>query len=58
MGRPRKDGNDEREPTVRIPAVILGGSDRRASRLPEAGRDKSPLTGYKGVEIRVDPVGS
>jgi hypothetical protein len=36
----------------RIPIVILGGSDRRATELPEEGRDKHPLTGYKGVEIR------
>jgi hypothetical protein len=35
-----------------IPLVILGGSDRRAGRLPPAGADKHPLAGYKGAELR------
>jgi len=52
--RPQKDGDGDRDSAARVPVVILGGSDRRASQLPEAGRDQSPLTGYKGVEIRVD----
>ena len=36
-----------------IPIVILGGSDRRPAQLPPAGRDKHPILGYKGVDIRV-----
>ena len=35
------------------PIVILGGSDRRPAELPPDGRDKHPLSGYKGVDIRV-----
>lgn len=38
---------------VRIPLVILGGSDRRPTTLPPAGADKHPLSGYKGVDIRI-----
>jgi hypothetical protein len=34
-----------------IPLVILGGSDRRAVRLPPAGASKHPLAGYKGAEL-------
>ena len=37
-----------------IPLTILGGSDRRASRLPPSGRDQQPLTGCKGVDLRID----
>jgi hypothetical protein len=33
--------------------VILAGSDRRPSELPETGRDKHPLLGYKGVDVRI-----
>jgi MobA-like NTP transferase domain len=36
-----------------VPAVILGGSDRRITDLPEQGRDKHPLAGFKGARIRV-----
>jgi hypothetical protein len=36
-----------------IPMVILGGSDRRRVRLPANGRDKHPLAGYKGVDLRI-----
>ena len=36
-----------------IPIVILGGSDRRPSRLPAEGRDKHPLSGFKGVDLRI-----
>lgn len=36
-----------------IPLVVLGGSDRRAARLPAAGRDKHPLRGFKGIELTV-----
>jgi len=35
----------------RIPIVILAGSDRRPAVLPESGRDKHPLAGYKGVDV-------
>ena len=37
-----------------IPLTILGGSDRRASRLPPSGRDQQPLTGCKGADLRID----
>jgi hypothetical protein len=36
-----------------MPVIILGGSDRKASVLPEEGRNKHPLTGYKGADIRL-----
>ncbi len=36
-----------------IPIVILGGSDRRPSRMPAEGRDKHPLSGFKGVDLRI-----
>lgn len=39
--------------TRRIPIVILAGSDRRAVELPADGRDAHPLSGYKGVDIRI-----
>jgi len=38
---------------VTLPLVILGGSDRRAAALPEAAAGKHPLTGYKGVDVRL-----
>jgi len=37
----------------RIPIIVLGGSDSRPSELPEQGRDKHPLVGYKGVRIEI-----
>ena len=36
-----------------LPLIILAGSDRKASVLPEEGRGKIPLVGYKGVDVRV-----
>ena len=36
-----------------IPTIILGGSDRRPVRLPDDARDKHPLPGYKGVDLRI-----
>jgi hypothetical protein len=36
-----------------LPLVILGGSDRRPTRLPLSGRDKHPLSGYKGIDVRI-----
>ncbi len=38
---------------VTLPLVILGGSDRRAAALPAAAAGKHPLTGYKGVDVRL-----
>lgn len=35
------------------PLVILGGRDRRGTRLPDAGREMHPLRGYKGVDLRL-----
>lgn len=39
---------------MELPIVILAGSDRRPAHLPKRGRDKRPLAGYKGVELRID----
>lgn len=36
-----------------IPTIILGGSDRLPVRLPDDARDKHPLTGYKGADLRI-----
>jgi hypothetical protein len=36
-----------------IPLIILGGSDRKPVQLPEAGSNQHPLSGYKGVDIRL-----
>jgi len=38
----------------RIPIVILAGSDRLPPVMPETARDKHPLAGYKGIEVRID----
>lgn len=37
-----------------IPVVILAGSDRQPPEMPAAGRDKHPLSGYKGVDVLID----
>lgn len=37
----------------KIPIIVLGGSDRKSAELPESGRDKHPLSGCKGVDIRI-----
>jgi hypothetical protein len=37
-----------------IPLVILAGADRRPAKLPEQGRDKHPLVGYKSVDVRIE----
>jgi hypothetical protein len=39
--------------SARMPMIVLAGSDRRMARLPAAGRDKHPLHGYKGVDVRI-----
>lgn len=36
-----------------LPLIILGGSAPRAAALPEAAAGKHPLTGYKGVDVRL-----
>ena len=36
-----------------VPIIVLGGSDRKPAHLPEEGRDKHPLAGYKGMAIRI-----
>jgi len=36
-----------------IPVVVLAGSDRRPSDLPEGVGDLHPLAGYKGMAIRI-----
>ena len=37
-----------------IPIVILAGADRKPATLPEQGRDKHPLVGYKSVDVRIE----
>lgn len=37
----------------KIPLIILGGSDRTPADLPPAGRDKHPISGCKGIDIRL-----
>lgn len=36
-----------------MPIIVLGGSDRKPVQLPERGGDKHPLSGVKGVDIRI-----
>lgn len=38
----------------RVPIVILAGSDRHAAVLPPSGKGLHPLTGYKGLDVRID----
>jgi hypothetical protein len=40
-------------PGSTLPIVILAGSDRRPPDLPVDGRDQHPLSGYKGVDVRI-----
>lgn len=37
-----------------IPLIILGGTDHEASQLPPSGKDKHPLVGYKGLDLRIN----
>lgn len=37
-----------------LPLLIFGGRDRHGTVLPPAGAGKHVLTGYKGVDIRID----
>lgn len=40
--------------TVRaLPIIVLAGSDLRPADLPADGRDKHPLAGYKGADVRI-----
>lgn len=39
--------------TGTIPLIILAGGDRTATRLPEKGADKHPITGLKGFDIQL-----
>ncbi|MCP3980850.1 MAG: NTP transferase domain-containing protein [bacterium] len=36
-----------------VPVVILGGADSRPAALPEEGRDKHPLRGYKAMDVQI-----
>jgi hypothetical protein len=36
-----------------LPIVILAGSDGRPAELPAEGRDRHPLSGYKGADVRI-----
>jgi len=40
-------------PPSKPPIVILAGSDRRPIRLPRRGRDRHPLEGYKGIDVKI-----
>jgi hypothetical protein len=40
-------------PVSALPIVVLAGSDPRPAALPADGRDKHPLAGYKGVDVRI-----
>ena len=40
-------------PARRIPLIILGGSDREPAALPPQGRDLHPLSGCKGIDVRL-----
>ncbi|HVR29307.1 MAG TPA: NTP transferase domain-containing protein [Thermoanaerobaculia bacterium] len=37
-----------------IPLIILGGSDLTPAALPPQGRDLHPLSGCKGIDVRLD----
>ncbi len=41
------------ESTETLPLIILAGGDRTPTRLPEEGADKHPLSGIKGIDIRL-----
>ena len=36
-----------------VPLIVLGGSDRRPAYMPPRGRSKHPLTGIKGVDVKI-----
>ena len=36
-----------------LPLLVLGGGDRQPHRMPPRGRDKHPLTGCKGADVRI-----
>jgi hypothetical protein len=36
-----------------IPLIVLGGSDRKPATMPATGSQQHPLTGYKGLDIRI-----
>lgn len=36
-----------------MPLIILGGRDLKVTTLPEGGRDKSVLRGYKAVDLKI-----
>ena len=36
-----------------LPVIVLAGSDRQPVDLPRGGHDKHPLSGYKGVDVRI-----
>jgi hypothetical protein len=39
--------------STKLPLIILGGRDRAGTTLPEAGRDKHVLRGYKAVDLSI-----
>ncbi|MEE8523232.1 MAG: hypothetical protein V3T72_04815 [Thermoanaerobaculia bacterium] len=39
--------------STKIPLIILGGRDRAGTQLPEAGRGKHVLRGYKAIDLRI-----
>ncbi len=48
-----RKGRTSMSQVLPLPAVILGGSDRRAASLPAEGREKHALAGYKGARVQL-----
>lgn len=43
------------QPSLRtIPIIVLGGADRKPVTLPDTADDEQPLSGYKGLDLKVD----
>ncbi len=36
----------------KIPLIILGGSDKKPSELPDRGKDQRPLSGFKAIDFK------
>jgi len=53
-GASRRAWNEAQMSRLPIPLVVLAGADRQPAKLPEQGRDKHPLVGYKSVDVRID----
>ena len=47
-------GSVSSTPSPLPPIIVLSGSDRRPGRMPEGEQAFHPLSGYKGVDLRID----